>query len=106
MSRGPYAHLYDSRRWRRRSRLHLLHNGLCVMCDANGDVVPATVCHHVNQHKGNINEFFLGEIVGLCTHHHDCVAQGIEKRGFDNEIGVDGWPTDKAHHQVYKTERA
>ena len=33
----------------------------------------------------------------LCKGCHDRVKQGVEKRGFDREIGLDGWPVDPAH---------
>ena len=62
-----------------------------------GDVTPATVAHHIVPHKGDWQLFISGLLRSVCKHCHDSIEKGIEDRGYSNEIGSDGYPTDAAH---------
>ena len=89
MSRKAWAHYYSSQAWKLR-RAHQLRIGpLCKRCG-----VLATVAHHVVPHKGDWCLFIEGELNSLCKRCHDSAEQMVEKRGYTNEIGIDGWPTD------------
>lgn len=90
-------HLYNAARWRKRRTYQLREHPLCQRCSDKGLVVPATVAHHIERHNGDPVSFFTGPLRSLCKPCHDRIEQGIEARGFDNEIGLDGWPLDPTH---------
>ena len=94
---------YDSLRWRKIARQQLRDHPLCCMCLAEAQVVPATICDHVEPHKGNPEMFWLGKIQSLCIDHHNGTKQQSEKRGYHTDIGIDGWPKD-LNHPVNKIE--
>lgn len=62
---------YDAR-WRRYRLMYLRRNPLCVMCEDEGKLTPATVVDHITPHKGNY-ELFWDETnhQSLCAHHHN-----------------------------------
>jgi 5-methylcytosine-specific restriction enzyme A len=88
-SRKAYAHYYRTRAWQERRAHQLRLEPMCARCGA-----LAAVVHHIAPHKGDWILFIEGELRSLCKRCHDGAEQMIEKRGFLNEIGVDGWPTD------------
>jgi 5-methylcytosine-specific restriction enzyme A len=98
---APYVAWYSLDRWRRRSRYQLQIHPLCAMCLQRGLVVPATIAHHVIPHRGDWNEFVLGELQSLCKPCHDGPAKTRELRGYDTTIGTDGLPVDPMH-PVYR----
>lgn len=89
--------LYNSRKWRKRRDRQLQRHPLCARCADRGVVVAAKVAHHIERHEGDLHKFYFGELRSLCAPCHDSIEQMIESRGYHTEIGVDGWPVDKAH---------
>jgi hypothetical protein len=68
------------------------------MCLAAGrGPVAATVADHVVPWRGNINQFWLGELQSLCSHCHESTKKFCEKHGYDRTVGSDGLPLDKKH---------
>ena len=67
------------------------------MCLEHGQPVPATVADHIEEHNGNWNKFWLGELQSLCANCHNSRKRLITARGYDPTIGVDGWPIDPEH---------
>ncbi len=67
------------------------------MCSANGVLTAATIADHIIPHRGNKTAFWLGPLQSLCAAHHDRSKQQIETRGWSDEIGIDGYPTDPNH---------
>ena len=67
------------------------------MCLAHDRATPATIVDHVKSHRGDWNEFWLGELQSLCKNCHDSSKAVMDHRGFDPTIGADGWPIDRAH---------
>lgn len=63
----------------------------------NGEVVPATIAHHVEPHKGNEELFFHGALASSCKPCHDKIEQSIEKQGFDSGCDNSGTPVDPKH---------
>jgi hypothetical protein len=61
-----------------------------------GRVTPAMICDHVHEHHGDWNAFWLGELQSLCR---DC--HGYKSRGYQPDIGIDGFPVDP-RHPVYR----
>ena len=55
---------------------------LCVMCDKEGKIEPATVCDHVVPHRGDAALFWSERnLQSLCRRHHDVDKQRSEGRG-------------------------
>jgi 5-methylcytosine-specific restriction endonuclease McrA len=88
-----YSHLYTSYRWRRRREQQLRREPLCAWCGRRGRVASASVAHHVEPHRGDLNKFWFGALISLCKECHDIDAQRIEHGGCARAIvDADGWP--------------
>ena len=86
-------------RWQKYRAKYLLEHPLCVMHQARGQVVPATVVDHIEPHKGDHRLFWKPDNhQALCKHCHDAHKQRLEKSG--TEVGCDltGRPISKIHH--------
>ena len=92
-----WKHFYSKASWLRRRKMQLNAHPLCSMCAARGVLTPATVADHVRPHKGDWNLFALGELQSLCKPCHDSSKRFFELRGYSNDAGADGWPTDPNH---------
>ena len=106
---NPWAHLYKTRRWERRSALNLkMHKHLCQECLKHGKTVPATLSHHVREYQLNFSEleFWYGELSAVC---HDCHFKihhpGYITRDFMTDVDSSGWPIDPKH-PVFNTNVA
>jgi 5-methylcytosine-specific restriction protein A len=95
--RGPLDRLYGSARWSRLRAHQLGTHPLCAFCLAKGLVVPATICDHVEPHKGDLNKFWLGKLQSLCKDCHDSGKRFVEQRGYRPDVGLDGYPLDPNH---------
>lgn len=71
--------LYWTSRWRKQAKAHLDEHSLCVMCEAEGVIEPATVCDHVTPHRGDVVLFWAGPFQSLCKRHHDSEKQREER---------------------------
>lgn len=92
-----YRHLYG-RRWRNYRDGYLRQHPLCVMCQREGKVTPATVVDHITDHKGDLDLFWdPGNHQPLCTPHHDRDKQAETHKGFSVRVGDDGYPVDPRH---------
>jgi hypothetical protein len=98
-----YRNLYWTPAWRAMSKHQLAVEPLCCMCQDEGRIVPATVADHVDRHYGDSNLFFTSKLQSLCKRCHDSKKQSIERRGYDSNIGADGWPTDSKHPFLTKS---
>lgn len=90
----PWLDWYDSARWRKISRQQKAEHPLCEMCLAKGAVIAAEVADHVVPHRGDYQLFWFGDLQSLCWSCHSREKQQMEVRGYTNNIGLDGWPTD------------
>jgi 5-methylcytosine-specific restriction protein A len=98
LKRSDYSHLYKDRRWRWLRLERLSSEPLCRMCAIRNRVVAAEHVDHIKPHKGNEVLFYdYDNTQSLCGSCHNSAKQGIERRGYDKEIGKDGWPTDPNH---------
>lgn len=70
---------------------------LCRLCHAKGRIVPATVCDHIEPHKGDEARFWRGPFQSLCEPCHNGTKQQVERIGYSTEVGYDGWPVDGRH---------
>jgi 5-methylcytosine-specific restriction protein A len=93
-----YRHLYRSSAWRKGRLIFLAQHPLCERCKAKGRITAATVVNHIKPHKGDITLFFAwSNWQSLCKSCHDGPTQKFERRGYNDDIGEDGWPTDNRH---------
>lgn len=88
----PWRRWYWTQRWRNIAKAQLRDEPLCAMCLAQGKVTPATVCDHVEAHKGDPHKFWFGKRQSLCAPHHSRDKQEIENGRIIIVIGEDGWP--------------
>lgn len=98
MSRNSYHKLYGTYRWQQIRAKHLQANPLCVMCFEDGIVTEATVCDHIEPHKGDETKFYSGPFQSLCKLHHDSTKAIEEGRGVKIGGDVTGQPRDPNHH--------
>jgi 5-methylcytosine-specific restriction protein A len=97
---AAYRKLYKGARWSRLRLAHLATHPLCARCLKMKPrrLTPATVVHHVKEHKGDLTLFYdPANLESLCAQHHDRDAQSEERKGYSTEVGADGWPTDVRH---------
>lgn len=61
------------RKWQAARLGYLQHHPLCVHCLAKGHVTTATVCDHIDPHKGDMVKFwdFENNIESLCQTCHN-----------------------------------
>ncbi len=103
----PWAKLYGTRRWERRSRLNLRMFPLCAECKRQGWTQEANLSHHVNEYRESFSEleFWYGPLESLCFAHHAKIHGYNLPREFETDIDESGWPSDP-RHPVYNTTTA
>lgn len=102
---GPhqYGWMYKTKTWRDLRWVHLSRNPLCAVCLEQGRTTAATVVHHLTPHRGRWLYFVSPDnLQSVCEACHNAELQFIERRGYSNRIGDDGWPTDQ-NHPINKT---
>ncbi len=93
---SPWKRLYSLARWRKIRAQQLASEPLCRFCKRNGRLTPATVCDHVDPHRGDLAKFWRGPFQSLCKTCHDSTKQTMEKSGRQLvRIGLDGWPIEE-----------
>lgn len=100
MSEGPHEHgwMYKTKTWRNIRGSHIARHPLCAVCEERGVVRVAEVVHHLTPHRGRWHLFVdPNNLQSVCKQHHDGELQFMEKRGYSNAIGSDGWPLDDQH---------
>lgn len=89
---AEYRKLYKTAHWQRIRRAQLAAHPLCAMCKQTGHITPATVCDHINPHRGDPVVFYAGPFQSLCKPHHDGAKQSEERTGKIKGSDADGWP--------------
>ena len=90
--RGVSNPLYNTARWRRLRRQQLASSPLCVYSLEDEIVTEATVCDHVDPHKGDPEKFWLGPFQSLCKRCHDSRKQREELGQAQRGADASGWP--------------
>jgi 5-methylcytosine-specific restriction protein A len=90
-----YRRWYKTARWQRLRAQVLRAQPLCVMCRESGILTPATVCDHIEPHKGDEHKFWNGPFAGLCAPCHNSTKARIEAGTGPQAIGPDGWPLER-----------
>jgi 5-methylcytosine-specific restriction protein A len=73
--------LYSTARWQAIRDAQLAAEPLCRMCAADGRDEAATVCDHVEPHRGDVAAFWAGPFQSLCGPHHNRDKQRAERHG-------------------------
>jgi 5-methylcytosine-specific restriction protein A len=102
---AEYRKLYSTKQWRILREQALLRDGFrcqhkgCGVILKRGRTSPrSAVVHHIKPHKGDLELFYdINNLSSVCWTCHSGDIQSIEGKGFDTEIGEDGWPTDPNH---------
>jgi 5-methylcytosine-specific restriction endonuclease McrA len=93
-----FAWLYKTKMWRQLRGVHLAKNPLCAECWQRGRTVIASVVHHLTPHKGRWHLFVDPDnLQAVCAKCHDGELREIERNGYSDRIGNDGWPVDSRH---------
>ncbi len=79
---------YNTRQWEALRIIQLSKHPLCIACQAEGRVVPATVVDHVFPWT-HISEqaFYINRFQSLCATHHSTKTQ-LERHGIYRAFGV------------------
>lgn len=89
----PWRAWYWTARWKATRLRQLQAEPLCRMCRDQGRLTPATVCDHVEPHRGDEAKFWRGPFQSICKPCHDGDKQRVERGGkVKAQIGADGWP--------------
>jgi len=102
---AEYRKLYQTKAWRILREQALLRDGYrcqhkrCGVTLKRGRSDPrSAVVHHLKPHKGEHDLFFdLDNLQAVCWTCHSGDIQSAEARGYDTQIGDDGWPIDPSH---------
>jgi hypothetical protein len=71
LRKKPYAHWYRTARWRRLAKHQVdVVEPMCRMCRSMGVITRATVCDHVEPHRGDEDAFWNGAKQSLCATCH------------------------------------
>lgn len=84
--------LYDTARWRQFRRAYLAEHPLCERCLLQEIVTEATVVHHIDPHRGDLDKFWNGPFEGLCKPHHDSQGQLEDHGKVVIQFDAAGWP--------------
>lgn len=69
---------YKLARWSELRAAQLAAEPLCRSCIALGRLTPATVCDHVEPHRGDPSKFWSGPFQSLCATCHSAHKQREE----------------------------
>jgi hypothetical protein len=90
-----------SHRWRKVRAAHFREFPFCEMCRREGQLVAASVVHHIHPVGHDREKMFGTPLMSLCAMHHDRDTQAFEKqgktRGHKCAIGPTGEPIDPDH---------
>ena len=97
---------YQTKRWRMtRERILLRDLFVCQMPGCGCGLTTgraharAAVVDHLTPHHGDPDLFWCPDegLQSICKKCHDRAKQAIEKRGYSDQIGADGFPVDRRH---------
>src|SRR6266511_4310898 len=91
MSGRPSSDWAATPRGRARAKHQLKREPLCAYCLCEGRYVAATHAHHKDPHQGDWHKWATGELISLCTVHHNRTAQQHEHKA-PQVLDVHGWP--------------
>lgn len=96
-----YRRWYSTPQWRAIRTDQLAREPLCANCLKHGRRTIATVCDHIEPHRGDPDKFWNGPFQSLCDEEpwrcHSSVKQRQEARGYVVGVDVNGRPLDPGH---------
>jgi 5-methylcytosine-specific restriction endonuclease McrA len=102
--KADYKRLYDTQRWKRLRKEHLMKNPLCADCLRFGIITQAAIVDHINPHKGNdsftdSNGFYNpANLQSLCKPCHDKHKHILELHGYNIGSDTQGNPLHSFSH--------
>lgn len=78
---GQWSAWYTTPRWRAIRAKQLRDEPLCAYCLKEHRYIEATVCDHIEAHRGDPIKFWAGPFQSLCQTHHSSDKQREEKGG-------------------------
>lgn len=79
----PWRRWYGTKQWREIRAAQLAVEPYCRRCKSTGRVVRATVCDHVQPHRGDWQRFIAGPFQSLCSTCHSSAKQIQEGRAVE-----------------------
>jgi 5-methylcytosine-specific restriction protein A len=93
-----YRRWYKSAAWRRIRLAQLAEHPLCANHLRLGKVVPATIVHHIEPHRGDYARFISGPFESVCKECHDVEGRSEDERGYSAATDTTtGLPIDRSH---------
>ena len=89
--------LYYTARWSRIRHRQLALYPVCKYCEQLGHTTKATICDHIEPHRGDVRKFWAGPFQSTCKHCHDSHKQRLEKSGVLDGCDEHGYPLDPGH---------
>jgi 5-methylcytosine-specific restriction endonuclease McrA len=71
--------LYKTAAWARLRAVQLAGEPLCRQCQSEGVIRPASVCDHIDPHRGDVERFWAGPFQSLCEGCHNRTKQRQER---------------------------
>jgi 5-methylcytosine-specific restriction enzyme A len=88
---------YDAN-WQRARLVHLSESPVCVCCQANGVIVPATMVDHVVPHKGNPDVFWnKADWQSLCDWCHKAIKASVEYSWLNKQATIASLRLNRKH---------
>lgn len=84
-SAGQFSAWYTTTRWRALRSRQLRAEPLCAYCERQGRVTEATICDHIEPHRGDVEKFWAGPFQSLCQGCHSGEKQREERGMASNE---------------------
>jgi len=98
-----YSRGYD-RQWDRDRRAHLRRSPLCVCCEANGFIRPASLVDHIVPHRGDKVLFRdPANWQSLCSECHNKIKKVIEALWDGGRVGVAALRLDRKMSAYFDT---
>lgn len=98
-----YSRGYD-RWWARQRRAHLRQSPLCVCCDANGFIRPASLVDHIVPHRGD-QQLFRDQTnwQSLCAECHGRIKSVIERLWDAGRVSVSALRLDRRMPEYFES---
>lgn len=91
MTKPAHDRWYKTYRWQQVRKRQLDREPLCRICHPR--LTIATICDHIEPHRGDVEKFWSGPFQSLCKPCHDSTKQREEGGSKPRQrIGADGWP--------------
>lgn len=91
-TKRPWVPWYGLARWQRIRKTQLAAEPLCRMCLDSEVITEASVCDHIEPHRGDADKFWSGPFQSLCAGCHSRFKQQEERGRAVVRYDATGWP--------------